>query len=280
MAEQHPLGQVFVSHTADRLSPILRLPIDAIAEILANIDNVKALLPAILAHSIFLEAFKTQQHRVLQGILCQQIPTNLCSLAAVVQKTAYPSAQPTHNGISGPTTRSWGEIHRILRGHENPELRHPFKMIAPLTPTIALAMEKTQYMVNYFVSEFINPRAPNDNVTFIECAIGHFKPRDKNHLERALYRYQLCCNIFGHDPIVLSSPLPQPIPRHRLPTEGENRDSKRQVIEYLDYAWSDLANEELAHLLLCVRRKILISKCSPPYRVWIYLLPCLPTYVT
>lgn len=250
MAEQHPLDQVLESHSTDQRAPILRLPIDMIAEILANFDSTKSLLPVILAHSIFLEAFTTQQHRILQEILRRQIPARLLSLATVVQKTAHTDVGPSADGKPGPVTQNWDKIYHIMRHHRKPELLRPFKLIAPLTPTIAVAMEKTHSMVNFFMLAFIDRAVSNGNAIFGVPTAGIFATRRTYRLSQAFYRFQLYCNVFGNDPITLANRSPLPIPRDRA----------RQSLETFFLAWNDRANTQLALSLVYLRGEILISE--------------------
>lgn len=204
-------------------SPLLELPIHLISMVLAQLDSMQSLGSTILSHSLFYDAFNDDTKRVVRSILRNQIPPELICYAEATFKarivdnndgkeisrllrSAFESFDYELDGVSFQHWRLEWIFDHPLRGTEAPRAsrRRQDNQSYSSTGAISIAstISKTYGHVEYFCECFVRERMP-----LMHKLMGRrLNPQDSRpsqmelfRIRRALYRFQLYCNLNFRD---------------------------------------------------------------------------------
>lgn len=205
--------------------PILELPLHLLTMVLAQLDSMESLGSAILSHSLFYSSFRDDSKHIVQCILKNQIPPELVNYAEAAFKIKFVKneygsdfqflLQPIYEAFDrkhdGVPFRE-GCLDWIFEQHffgttvPNTSRRHQdsrsYSSMSAIS--IADAISRTHDHVDYFCERFVRERLP-----LMEKLVGRqlrTEDRSPSHMElfrirRALYRYQIYCNLFFRDEV-------------------------------------------------------------------------------
>lgn len=166
----------------------LEMPVHLLTAILSNLDSMQSLGSAILSHSSLYAAFKEQSTNIIYRIVQNQIPSDIIPYATAVYKA------------SQVDNRNPDDVGRILR-------RFFFNNVYPsglvehlptdLDPAVAHALSKTHSVIDHFARGFVD-----DTLPLTRNQLGLYRPNYNQasmteifRIHRALYRFQLYCNL-------------------------------------------------------------------------------------
>lgn len=207
--------------------PILELPLHLLTMILAQLDSMQSLGSAILSHSLFYSSFRDDAKHIVQCILKNQIPPELIHYAEAAFKTKFVNnehgkdfsflLQPFSEGFDRKRDGipfkegclDWiFEHHLHGTGVSNTPRRHQENRSYSCMSAISIAdaISRTHDHVEYFCERFVRERLP----LMEKLMDRRLRPEDcpPSHMElfrirRALYRYQIYCNLFFRDVVDL-----------------------------------------------------------------------------
>lgn len=173
----------------------LRMPLHLLALVLSQLDSIPTLASAILAHSSFYAAFDEDRNRIARAVLVNQIPPEILDYAV-----------PTYLASSGKIDRSdLRSISKFLTrqfsGVLPARLRWPCELAAergPVDMNLFSALSRTHCIVEHFTRDFLQdtlPLLPN-HLGLRRQACSAASPDEVFRIQRAIYRFQLYCNLF------------------------------------------------------------------------------------
>lgn len=178
--------------------PLLRMPLHLLSLVLALLDSTPTLASAILSHSSLYAAFDEDRDRIIRSILRNQISPELMVYAFPTYLSTLPSFDP-HDLEK---TRSFLRLH-IERVFEfrlpvQPDL---WTNPGPVDIHLATTLSRRQVVIEKFTRDFVQ-----DTLPLRRAELGLPLDDDRNlasdaevfRIHRAMYRYQLYCNIFRH----------------------------------------------------------------------------------
>ena len=167
--------------------PFLEMPLHLLRIVLSDLDCMDSLAAAILSHSSFYVAFSEDSTNIISRILGNQIPVDLLPYSiAVYEATRIDHCNSDH--IMKLLLRFFSEIsppsQDVLR------LEH-------LEPAAAKVISKTHSIVEHFSHDFVKKTLP-----LTRNKLGLYRPDYSQasagevfRIRRALYRFQLYCNL-------------------------------------------------------------------------------------
>lgn len=201
-------------------SPLLELPLHLLSMVLAQLDSMQSMGSAIVSHSLFYDAFNDDTKRIVRSILRNQIPPELICYAeatfkaqfvdnddgkevSILLRSAFKSFDYELDSVPFQHWRlEWifdyplrrtGVPKDSRRGQDN----QSYSSMGAIS--IANTISKTYGHVKYFCECFVRDRLP-----LMQKLMGH--PQDSRpsqmeffRIRRALYRFQLYCNLNFRD---------------------------------------------------------------------------------
>lgn len=202
--------------------PILELPLHLLSMILAQLDSMQSLGSAILSHSLFYHSFHDDTKHIVQCILRNQIPPELMHYAATafeakfvrmknpfcartLLKSAFEGLNRPPNGVHFQEWYlKWVFDHKgsensfFNASGRNKHIRLCHSLSAISTASV---LSKTHRAVEYFCDQFLSERLP-----LLQRLVGRHLPGDGHpsrkelfRIRRALYRFQIYCNLVFRD---------------------------------------------------------------------------------
>ncbi|KAI1777436.1 hypothetical protein F4818DRAFT_439792 [Hypoxylon cercidicola] len=170
----------------EKSQPILRVPLHIVGGILAQLDSMKQLAPAILSHRLFLQAFNDNTQTITTSIILNQIPERLLPFVAAVHRS------------TDVDTADHDVVRSCLSNLEEAILnpRSIIPSFASFTPAQVATMSNT-----YTATLRLCQCYADDITPVINERLGINHPRTINQeetfrLARAFLRFQLSCNLF------------------------------------------------------------------------------------
>ncbi|VUC31866.1 unnamed protein product [Clonostachys rosea] len=210
--------------------PLLRLPLHTVTHILSHLSTIKDLGPAILSHSIFRDAFEENRHLVAGAIVTRQTPDGtLRFLVALLQSKKL---WPQHIGAAENLLAYIVSPHPVaLRAFNLPMSDYAFmsrscSYAETICKHMALELLRLQYRT---------PGTPKRSEA---------TPEEKFRIYRAVFRYQIMCNMFCHR-------MDYKRTLERLP-RFQDEELKRLFFS----SFSPWVNEELMCVFIYMRRKV------------------------
>lgn len=165
------------------------LPIHVVRLVLSQLDSMQSLGSAILSHSIFYTAFMEDTPGLVGDILSSQMDTRVLPFARAVHEAAAVS--------NFDLSKVWSFLDSRL---------HPMDFDADvwfrlkpfqLSPTVAAAISKFHAVVQHFAQDFVGRsiRSGKYPRKFRRQAC-RINDTEYFRVQRALYRFQLYCNLF------------------------------------------------------------------------------------
>lgn len=204
-------------------SPLLELPLHLLCMVLAQLDSMQSLGSAIISHSLFYNAFNDDTKRVVRSILRNQIPPELICYAEATFKaqvvdnndgkevskllrSAFESCDYELDGLPFQHWRLEWIFDHPLPGPEASKAsrrrqdNQPYGSMGAIS--IASTISRTYGHVEYFCECFFRERLP-----LMQKLMGRRpNPQDSRpsqmelfRIRRALYRFQLYCNLNFRD---------------------------------------------------------------------------------
>ncbi|CAG9994618.1 unnamed protein product [Clonostachys byssicola] len=214
------------------LPPLLRLPLHTIAHILSNVKTIQDLRPIILSHSIFRDALKDNFNSVASAIIMRQVakealPFLLALVGSQRLSLSDPAAAKQLLGLAASTC--------------------PVAL-----PSLGLSRAEYAYMSSSCSSARTIYRQMASEVKPLHHSYLGPAPKDRqyaNHWEkfrisRAVFRYQLMCNLFCHRLCLIRMQEFRP--------RFDDWDLKRLFFS----SFSPWVNEELMCVFVYLRRKV------------------------
>lgn len=199
--------------------PLLELPLHLVSVVLSQLDSMQSLGSAILSHTLFYHSFCDDKKHIVRRILRSQIPCELVHYAEaafkakfvdndnfrdvrILLESAFKRLDIKHNGMLGQDwCLDWifnedrggtGVPNATDRGQDTPFYG------SVDTISIASTISKTHWLVEYFCRCFLRERLP----LMRELMGRPFDPEgvcpsqvELFRIKRALYRYQIYCNL-------------------------------------------------------------------------------------
>lgn len=165
---------------------IQEIPLHIIGGVLAQLDSMQQLAPAILSHRLFLDAFKDNTRTVTASILRNQIPEKLLPFVIAVQQSA--KVDPRNHDAVRSLLINFQEA--IL----NPQ--STISSLTSVTPHQAAEMEETYMATKCLCEGFADETIPVANERLQLNHPPTISHEEMFRLGRAFLRYQLMCNLF------------------------------------------------------------------------------------
>ncbi|KAI0164427.1 hypothetical protein GGR52DRAFT_575776 [Hypoxylon sp. FL1284] len=70
-------SEAVATTTSDSACPYARLNLDVLAHILSHVDSIRELVPVLLSHRSFYEAFKGRRNTIYHGVITREIPARV-----------------------------------------------------------------------------------------------------------------------------------------------------------------------------------------------------------
>ncbi|KAI1136073.1 hypothetical protein F5Y05DRAFT_123026 [Hypoxylon sp. FL0543] len=169
---------------------LLKVPLHVIAGILGELDTVRQLVPAIQSHSIFRDALKQNFHSIARSITVAKIPLEILPFAiALLESTQI---DPTdYEAVQGLITR--------LATASSTSTDEPL-------PTAHLSLSDYDFLgQNYAAAESLAGKIAVGAIETMTMSLPLLRkspevtPEENYRIVRALFRYQLMCNLFCLD---------------------------------------------------------------------------------
>lgn len=204
-------------------SPLLELPLHLLSMVLAQLDSMQSLGSAIVSHSLFYDAFNDDTKRIVRCILRHQIPPELICYAeatfkaqfvdnndgkevSILLRSAFKSFDYELDGVPFQHWRlEWIFDHPlrgtgVLKASRRGQDSQSYSSMGAIS--IANTISKTYSHVEYFCECFVRERLP-----LMHKLMGRRpNPQDSRpsqmelfRTRRALYRFQLYCNLNFRD---------------------------------------------------------------------------------
>lgn len=195
--------------------------------VLAQLDSMQSLGSAILSHSLFYNAFHEDTKRIVRSILRNQIPPQLMYYAEATFKAQFvdvdggketcillrPAFKSVKLGSNSPPLEEWcleWIFDLPLRGTGVPKVsrrgkdKQTYSQMGAIS--IADAISRTHGYVEHFRDGFIRERLP-----LMQNLMGRrVNPKGSRasrmelfRISRALYRFQIYCNLMFRDVVDL-----------------------------------------------------------------------------
>lgn len=214
------------------LPPLLRLPLHTVAHILSKCNTIQDLGPIILSHSIFRDAFQDNLHSVASTIIVRQVPDGtLPFLLALV-------------GSQRPSLINPAAAKQLLGLMASP---------CPVAlPSLGLSKAEYAYMSSCCSSAKTIYRKMASELLPLQIQLASFRfkehhhatPQEKFRISRAVFRYQLMCNLFCHRLCLIRRKEFRPL--------FDDEELKRSFFS----AFPPWVNEELMCVFVFLRRKV------------------------
>lgn len=165
-------------------TPLQRLPLHIVAEILGHLDTIQELGPPIFSHRIFHDALYDNLHAIARRILTRQVPDGILSYSLILLETTQIDVMDQN------------AVNPLIARLEN---------IDPSPPLIRLSLaeyafiSQNQAAVKWMSQDMADELIPAIN----EVGLAHPKTLSDNEtfrMFRAFFRYQIMCNLFCHRP--------------------------------------------------------------------------------
>lgn len=209
------------------LPPLLRLPLHTIAHILSNVKTIQELGPIILSHSIFRDALQENFHSVVSAIIMRRVPDGtLPYLLALVGSQRL--------SLSNPAA-----VKQLLGLAASP---------CPVALS-TLGLSKAEYA-------YMNSSCSSAKAIYRQMALElkplcnapkkrhYVNPWERFRISRAVFRYQLMCNLFCHQLCLIR--------RQAFGPRFDDEELKRLFFS----SFSPWVNEELMCVFVFLRRKV------------------------
>ncbi|KAH8779834.1 hypothetical protein F5883DRAFT_406392 [Diaporthe sp. PMI_573] len=179
-------------------APLLELPLHLVSATLSQLDSMQSLGSAILSHSLLYHSFCDDKKYIVRCIVRNQIPSELIHYAEAAFKAKYVD----NDRFRDARTLLESAFKRVEINHNHVLATDSGQDAQPYgsmdTISIASAISKTHWLVEYFCRSFIRERLP----LMRELMGGPFDPEgvcqsqaELFRIRRALYRYQIYCNL-------------------------------------------------------------------------------------
>lgn len=166
---------------------LLDLPLHVLTEVLSYLDSIPSLGSAILSHSALYAAYKEQSTNIIECIVLNQIPSDLMPYAVAT----YDATRVNH--------RSLDDIVNLLRNYfsDVAPSRHFVLRLEHLEPSAAHLISKTHCAVLHFSNAFIADTLPltRRRLGYHRSSYARASTIELFRIRRALYRFQLYCNL-------------------------------------------------------------------------------------
>jgi hypothetical protein len=171
--------------------PLLRMPLHLLSIVLSHLDNMQSLASAIFSHSSLYSAFIEDRGRIVRDIMAGQIPDDmiryaLCTHAATLDDLDRGDERQMDKFLSD----------NFLTDLQAP--KEPFALPGPVDLHLASALSRTHSMIQYFTSDLLR-----DTLPLVHRHLGLRRPGytvasadEELRVHRAMYRFQLYCNLF------------------------------------------------------------------------------------
>jgi hypothetical protein len=233
------------------------MPVHLLSMVLSDLDGMQTLGSAILSHSSFYAAYKEQSRNIITRIVQNQIPLDLIPYAIAV----YKATQVDHRNLK--------EVKLLLIRHFSDEALLPRSMLQPehLEPAVAHLLSKTHSAVERFSHDFVDDTLPltRDQPGLYRPNHNQASPSEVFRIRRALYRFQLYCNLSFRD-------------ERDLRRDKEQRETLFHYQQrFLFGLFSPWVNEQLACIHDYLERVLSIGMSLPPR--YHYLVNANPTSI-
>jgi len=220
------------------------MPVHLLSLILSDLDGMQTLGSAILSHSSFYAAYKEQSTAIIHRIVQNQIPLDLIPYAIAV----YRATQVDHHNSK--------DVKSLLARHFDNIALPPSLMLRPehLEPAVAHLISKTHSAVERFSHDFVDDTLPltQDQLGLHRQNYNQASTSEIFRIRRALYRFQLYCNLTFRDQSDL----------RRSKQQRANLDSYLRL-NYFGY-FSPWVNEQLACIHDYLERVLSVGTNLPP----------------
>jgi hypothetical protein len=171
---------------------IHRLPLHLISLVLSQLDNMQSLASAIFSHSSLYAAFAEDRTRIVSTIMTNQIPADTMRYALCTHAAA------TSTSLN---RRDMNQIGQFLFDHFGNDLdmpEDPFALPGPLDLHLANALSRTHAMVQHFTRDLLRDTLPlvQEHLGLQRRNETTASPEEEFRIHRAMYRFQLYCNLF------------------------------------------------------------------------------------
>lgn len=164
------------------------LPLHLVADILSRLNTIEVLKSAVLSHRIFRDAFRESTHVIAQSIILNRIPEDVLpfSLALLASTRA--------------TADDLDAVPRLMTDldHHIQDRTLALKTLSHLTLPDFDFLSRTQGTIQSLSDMFCAETLPLFSQWF-HPESGHLQEAttgDHFRIHRALYRYQILCNLF------------------------------------------------------------------------------------
>jgi hypothetical protein len=174
------------------------MPLHLLSLMLSQLDSMMpTLASAILSHSSLYAAFAEDRDRIVRAILRNQISPELMVYAFPTYLAGLPGFDPC----------DFSNIESFLRLHIDRvfEFRLPvqpdlFTKPGPVEMHLASTLSKTHAIIEHFTTEFVQDTLPlrRTELGLLQDDSNPTSSAELFRIHRAMYRYQLYCNLFRH----------------------------------------------------------------------------------
>ncbi len=175
------------------------MPLHLLADVLSHLDNMQSLASAIFSHSSLYCAFSEDRPGIVARIITGQISKDLMKYAICTHSAAH--------SLTALERHDQDRVRRFLFDNFyidrwDYRLNDPFRSMVYPTPAIDLdlagAISRTHTMVQYFTSDLLR-----DTLPLVHQHLGLQRPDwttasvdEEFRIQRAMYRFQMYCNLF------------------------------------------------------------------------------------
>lgn len=181
--------------------PFLRMPLHLLTEILSRLDDMHSLGSAIKSHRLLYAAYQDDKDTVLKSIIRNQISPDLMRYAVAAYDARYVD-RDDEKALKQLVVDSLA--HRDRRGRTLQERFLEYRIgNNASTPALAAQLSSTHSVVQHFSRRFLA-----DTLPLAPQVLGPDRSASENASEneifraqRALYRFQIYCNLGFRDNI-------------------------------------------------------------------------------
>lgn len=171
----------------------LRMPLHLLSMVLSHLDSIQSLRSAILSHSSLYIGFKENPDRIISDILNGQMSPETMVYAIAAYKA---------NSIDSGDKEQIEDFLMRWFDFAGPDAPGEY-YITPgeLDPSVASALSRTHTVVQHFTRDLVQDTLPlsREELGLERSDHTRASPSEVFRIHRALYRFQVYCNLFFRD---------------------------------------------------------------------------------
>ncbi|KAF5574984.1 zinc finger domain protein [Fusarium subglutinans] len=184
-------------------SPLRRLPLEIVANILGHSDSIKELGTSIFSHSIFYNAFKANSRSIAKSIITTQIPEKIIPYALLLLESDHHEPGDLV-ALRGMLARLCPQVHGTDENVDDITSSHHVSETAsrPLSLSTLSMSDYASLSRNYEAILLLRQIMAEESLPILRTfglkeAKTPLRTAEKFRLDRAFYLFQTICNLFS-----------------------------------------------------------------------------------